>query len=76
MKTAVFYAFEYLFAFVAFGLARWLFDGILPFFQVISKTGTVYTYCNYIWTASLVVFLIFSAFWFWNKLKEWQYVGR
>lgn len=76
MTTAVGKAFDYMIGFALFGLTYWLLTGILVEFQVISVQDDVYTLALYLWSACIVIYLVFGAFWFFNALKEWQIQQR
>jgi len=69
--TGVFHAFDYLFSLGVFGFVYWLFNGIIPYFMNISERGVVFDLANFLWGASLVIYLLLGPFYFWNKLKEW-----
>ena len=71
--TAVRYVFDYMFGLGIFGLTYWLLNGILVEFRSVSSPGDVYDWGNYVWWGSLVVYLVFGAFWLPRKLKEWQF---
>jgi len=71
--TAVSAVFEYIFGLATFGFFYWLLNGILVEFQGVSETGTLYDFGMYLWAGSLIIYLIFGAFWLPRKLKEWEY---
>lgn len=75
-QTAVGHAFDYMIGLAAFGATYWLLNGILPDLGVVSVQDDVYTLAWYLWHATLVIYLIFGVFWFFNALKEWQFVQR
>lgn len=70
-STSVFYAFDYLIGLAVFGFVYALFNMILPAFRLLSTTGVIYEYANFIWIGALVIYLVFGPFYFWNRLKEW-----
>lgn len=70
--TAVFYAFDYVIGLGVFGFTYWLLNGILPAFQVMSTTGTIYQLAMFFWAGAVVIYLVFGPFYFWNKLKEYN----
>lgn len=74
--TAVGKAFDYMIGLALFGLTYWLFNSILLEFQIISVQDDVYTFAWYLWHGTIVIYLVFGAFWFFNALKEWQYEQR
>ena len=74
--TAVTFALDYIFGLGVFGFLYWLLNGILVEFRPLSETGTLLEWANYLWFGSLVVYLIFGAFWLPRKIKEWQYMRR
>ena len=74
MTTSVRTAFEYIAMFMVAGFLIWLLGPILGVFRQQSETGDVYTYANYMWYGIPVIILVFSTFWFFRKLKEWEVV--
>jgi hypothetical protein len=70
--TAVFYAFDYLIGLGVFGFVYVLLNMILPAFEVLSSTGQVHDLANFLWTAVIIVYLVFGPFYFWNRLKEYN----
>ena len=70
-STSVFHAFDYIIGLAVFGFIYALLNMILPSFEVLSSTGVVHDFANFIWVGALVVYLVFGPFYFWNKLKEW-----
>ena len=45
---------------------------IIPTFFPLAVSDPIYDYVNYVYYGSLVVYLIFGPFWFWNRVKEQQ----
>jgi len=72
MATAVIYVFDYIFGIPIFGFMWWLLNGILVEIKVVSATGDVLTLANYFWTAALIIYILFGAFWLPRKIKEWE----
>jgi len=72
--TAVRSAFDYMFGLGLFGLAYWIYNGIIVEFKGVSSTHEVYDFANYFWWGALIIYLIFGAFWFIRSLKEWDVV--
>jgi len=70
--TAVFYAFDYIIGLGVFGFIYLILNGFIPTFQDISSSGAVYDLAVFLWAASLIIYLIFGPFYFWNRLKEYQ----
>jgi len=71
--SAVRHAFDYLFGLGVFGFFYWILNGILVEFRPVSETGSIYDWANYMWSASVIIYLVFGAFWFFRVLKEWQF---
>ena len=74
--TAVRTAFEYLAMFMVAGLMIWFLGPILGVFRPLSETGDVYTYANYMWYGIIPIIIIFSIFWFFRRLREWDTTRR
>jgi hypothetical protein len=51
-------------------------SGILPYFRVLSETGTLYTMANYFWYGFPIAFGVLAIFWLINAIKEWRLVRR
>lgn len=71
--TAVFHVFDYMFGIAAFGLLYYILNGIIPSIRSVSLSGDILDWANYMWWGSLIVYLIFGAFYFLNALKLWQF---
>jgi hypothetical protein len=76
MATSAVYVFEYLAGLFFFGLAYWLFNGILPEFAGMSSTGNVYDLAGYIWKAAIVVYLVFGIWYFIIRIKTWKFFNQ
>ena len=70
--TGVFFAFDYLIGLAVFGFAYWVLNGILPGLQIISVHDVVYKLAMFFWGGSIVIYLVFGPFYFWNRLKEYD----
>lgn len=70
--TGVTYAFDYLMGLAVFGFLFWLLNGILPAFNVFNLGDYVYNLAMFFWGASFMIYLIFTPFYFWNRLKEYN----
>lgn len=75
-KTSVGHVADYMLGIAVFGFVYWVFNGILPEFGAISVQDDIYTLAWYLWHGTLVIYLVFGAFWFFNALKEWQFEQR
>jgi membrane-bound ClpP family serine protease len=70
--TSVYYAFDYIFSIGVFGFLFTILSIIILAFANICATSTLKEYATYMLYGSLLIFLIFGSFWFFNKLKEWN----
>lgn len=61
-----------------FGFIYWLLDGIMDDFVAagIHETGSTYTLLMFIWTAAIVIYVIFGGWWVIRKYNEEEYVRR
>lgn len=69
-RTSVYYAFDYIFSIAVFGFLFSILSVIILAFANICSAGTLKDFALYMLSGSLIVFLIFGPFWFFNKLKE------
>ena len=76
MNTAGRSAMDFLLSFFVVGFILWLMSGILPYFRVLSETGTLYTMANYFWYGFPIAFGVLAIFWLINAIKEWRLVRR
>lgn len=62
---------------LAFGFVYWLLDGILDTIILadVHETGTIFDFLIYVWTASIVIYLIFGGWWVIRKYNEAEYRG-
>lgn len=74
--SAVWNAFDFLFALALVGVTFGLFMHLVTAMGSMSVQDDVYDLAMYFWYGSLVIVLIFSPFWFFNKLKEWKIYKR
>lgn len=72
--TAVRIAFEYLALFMVAGLMIWFLGPLLGVFRQQSQTGDILTYANYMWYGLIPIIMIFSIFWFFRALREWDII--
>jgi len=70
MATGVMAALDYIFGLGVFSFLYWLLNGILVEFRDVSETGDVYNLASWLWYGSLVLYLVFGAFWLPRKVKE------
>jgi len=70
MATAVTAALSYFFGIPVFGFFWWLLNGMLVEFRDVSQTGDLYNLAGWLWTGSLVLYLVFGIFWLPRKIKE------
>ena len=71
-RTSVYYAFDYIFSLGVFGFLWFIVNLIISVFALASGSGTLQDFARYMWYGSLLIFLIFGPFWFFNKLKDWR----
>jgi hypothetical protein len=69
-------AVEYILGIGFFGFMYWLLDGIRTEIMPISERGNVYSLADYIWVASLIIYLIFGGIWVVRSYVEQQYSLR
>lgn len=72
MGTSIIYAFEYLMGFPIFGLVYWILNGILVEFRSVSVQDDVYLFANWMWSAAVIIYVIFGMFWFYRSIKTWK----
>jgi amino acid transporter len=70
-RTSVYYAFDYIFSIGVFGFLFTILSIIILAFANIAGASTLKDFATYMLYGSLLIFLIFAPFWFFNKLKEW-----
>lgn len=68
--TGIVKVFDYMIGFVAFGLTYYIFSGPVNIFYNASSTVSNAEWPLFLWWGSLVVYLVFGAFWFLNSLRE------
>lgn len=73
MKTSVGYAMDYIIGLGLFGLIWGILNLIYVPLTALKSPGDLLTIANVMWTGSLVVYLVFGAFWLPRKIKEWEY---
>ena len=73
MKTSVGYAFDYIIGLALFGLVWGILNLIFAPLTVLKSADDLLTLANVMWDGSLVIYLIFGAFWLPRKIKEWDY---
>jgi len=61
---------EYLAGLGVFGLAYWLLNGIFNSIKGISLTTSPYNLILYIWTGTIIVYLIFGVIWLARMYSE------
>jgi len=71
-RTSVFYAFDYIFSIAIFGFLFTIFSLIIVQFANIAASSDLKSWAMFMFYGSLVIFLIFGPFWFFNKLREWK----
>lgn len=67
---------DYLIGYVFFGIIYWLLNGVLVDLRVVSVTDYVYDFANYVWAATVVLYIIFGTFWLIRKIKEIEYYSK
>ena len=67
--------FQYMLGIGVFGVGYWLLNGILELFigANVHETGNVYTLMMYLWTGSIIIYLIFGGYWMIRKYNESEY---
>ena len=60
-----------------FGFVYWLLDNIQTEFIIanVHETGNIWSLLVYIWTASLLIYLLFGGIWVVRKYNEREYSG-
>ena len=76
MATSAVYVIEYLAGLFIFGLIYWILNGILPTLATMSSTGDVYNLAGYLWSASVIIYLIFGIWYFIIRIKTWKYFNQ
>lgn len=71
-RTSVFYAFDYIFSLAIFGFLFTILSLIIIAFANIASSSTLKDFAMFMFYGSLIIFLIFGPFWFFNKLREWK----
>lgn len=71
-RTSVYYAFDYIFSLAVFGFLWFILNVIISVFAVVNGSSILQDFARYMWYGSLLIFLIFGPFWFFNKLKDWK----
>jgi len=68
---------EYSLGLGIFGLVAWLLNGILEEFEAIGVhvTGTTYNILHMLYTACLLVYIVFGGWWLIRKYNEQEYSG-
>ena len=61
---------EYIIGLAIFGFAYWLLDGIVQILKGYSLTTPPYDLILYIWTGTIVVYLIFGIIWLARTYSE------
>ena len=70
--TSILYVFEYLAGFPVFGLVYWILNGILVEFKPVSVQDDVYLFANWMWSAAVIIYVIFGMFWLYRSIKTWK----
>ena len=68
---------NYLIGLAVFGFAYWILDGILDMFIEVDVhvAGTTFDVMHMLWTASLIVYIIFGGWWLIRKYNERNMYG-
>jgi len=72
-QTSVGYVFDYMVGLGLFGIAFYLLNGIIVEIRAVAPSGDLLLFANFVWRGSLVIYLVFGAFWLPNKIKEWEH---
>jgi len=75
MKTSIGYAMDYIVGLALFSLVWGILNLIFVPMTVLKSADDLLTIANILWTGSLVVYLVFGAFWLPSKVKEWDDFG-
>jgi len=73
MRTSVAYALDYIIGILLFGLVWGILNLAMSPMAVLMEAGDLKTIANIFWYGTLVIYLIFGAFWLPRKIKEWDY---
>lgn len=70
-------AMQYLAGLPVFGFIYWILDNIVTELDAtgVGLTGDTYTFLLFLWTAILIVYLIFGGWWVVRKYNEQEYIG-
>ena len=71
-KPSVYHAMDYIFSLGVFGFMFFIFNLIVQVFATASGNGTLQEFAGYMWYGTLIIFLIFGPFWFFNRLRDWN----
>lgn len=72
-KTSVGYAFDYLIGLALFALVYGILNGVIIDIRLIMPDNDLQMFGDLIWRGSLVVYLVFGAFWLPSKIKIWEF---
>jgi len=73
MRTSVGHALDYIIGIFLFGLMWGILNLSMSPMATLLEAGDLKTIANVFWYATLVIYLIFGAFWLPRKIKEWDY---
>jgi len=70
MGTSAIHVLDYLLGLGAFGIVRWVLNGIIEDLQAIGTQNLVTSYANHMWTFALLLYIVVGIFWLPRKIKE------
>jgi len=69
---------KYAFGLGVFGVVYWLLDGIMDLFiaEAVHTSGMTFNVIHAVWTAALLVYMVFGGWWLVRMYNEDQYSMR
>ena len=72
--TKVLLVLDYIAGYFVFGTIYWLFSGILVDINQLTPGTDLYVWCNFLWAAALVMYIIFGTFYLYRGIREYDVV--